>query len=132
MAVYNYMATIKYACSDWLFSFNYQALLARCPRHIQFVFNLMVDIHVMVKFDSCPKGYPLKSVTWLYHKLKCTTHWRAGFFKAICWPVVGFHWMQAQVHNQYMSYFIINNLPVLVLSVRSFKENFRLRSEISL
>ena len=41
-----------YAHSDWLFSrndwallsFNDQALLARCPRHIQSVFNLMVDI----------------------------------------------------------------------------------------
>ena len=36
----------------WLFSCNDRALLARCPRHMQFVFNLMVDIpmdiHVMV------------------------------------------------------------------------------------
>ena len=36
-----------YAHSDWaVLSFNDQALLARCPRHIpvQSVFNLMVDI----------------------------------------------------------------------------------------
>ena len=34
-----------YAHSDWaLLSFSDQALLARCPRHIQSVFNLMVDI----------------------------------------------------------------------------------------
>ena len=38
--------------SDWLFSCNDRALLARCPRHIQSVFNLIVgilmNIHVMV------------------------------------------------------------------------------------
>ena len=37
---------------DWLFSCNDRALLAWCPRHIQSVSNLMVDIlmdiHVMV------------------------------------------------------------------------------------
>ena len=48
------MATMVNACSDWLFSCN----LAGCPRHIQAVFNLIVDIHVMV---SCQKGYPLTS-----------------------------------------------------------------------
>ena len=42
-----------YARSDWLFSCNDQALLARCPRHIRSVFNFMIvdilmDIHVMV------------------------------------------------------------------------------------
>ena len=44
----------QYACSDWLFSCNDWALfscndwalLARCPKHIQFVFNLIVDIHM--------------------------------------------------------------------------------------
>ena len=43
----------QYARSDWLFLCNDRALLARCPRHIQSVFNLIVDIlmdiHVMVK-----------------------------------------------------------------------------------
>ena len=45
----------QYACSNWLlkqavFSCNDQALLARCPRHIQPVFNLIVDMH--------PYGHP--------------------------------------------------------------------------
>ena len=34
----------QYMCSDWLFSCNDQAILARCPRYIQSVFNLLVDI----------------------------------------------------------------------------------------
>ena len=42
-------------CSDWLFSCNDQALLARCPRYIQSVFNLLVDIlmdiYVMVDWQ---------------------------------------------------------------------------------
>ena len=59
-----------YARSDWLFSCNDQALLARCPRHIQSVFNFMIvdilmDIHVMVNWQLS-KRYPLTSVTWLY------------------------------------------------------------------
>ena len=52
------MATMVNAHSDWLFSCNGRALLVGCPRHIQSVFNLIVDIHVMV---SCQKGYPLTS-----------------------------------------------------------------------
>ena len=44
--------TIVRALSDWLFYSNFQALLARCPKHVQAVFNLIVDflmdIHVMV------------------------------------------------------------------------------------
>ena len=50
------MATIvcalRLAAKRALFSFNDWALLARCSRHIQSVFNLIVDIlmdiHVMV------------------------------------------------------------------------------------
>ena len=38
--------------------FLVMTLLAGCPRHTQSVFNLIVDIHVMV---SCQKGYPLTS-----------------------------------------------------------------------
>ena len=42
-----------FSCNDrTLFSCNDQAILARCPRHILSVFNLIVDIlmeiHVMV------------------------------------------------------------------------------------
>jgi len=65
-----------YARSDWLFSSNDQAILARCPRDIQFVFNLilviLVDIHVII--DSCQKEYPLTSITSLNRGFKCTTH----------------------------------------------------------
>ena len=44
-----------YVCSYWLFSCNDRALLARCPRHIQSVLNLIVDIlmdtHVVVNWQ---------------------------------------------------------------------------------
>ena len=49
------MATIVHVL--WLaverarFSCNDQALLARCPKHILSVFNLIVDIHVMVNWQ---------------------------------------------------------------------------------
>ena len=36
------------AAKQAIFSCNDQALLARCPRHIQSVFNMIVDICVMV------------------------------------------------------------------------------------
>ena len=65
-----YMATM--ARSPWLaakwarLSCNDQALLARFPRHIQSVFNLIVDIlmdiRVMVNWQLS-KRYPLTSVT---------------------------------------------------------------------
>ena len=66
-----YLATIVCALSlaakRALFSFNDWALLARCSRHIQSVFNLIVDIlmdfHVDWSIDSCQKGCPLTSVT---------------------------------------------------------------------
>ena len=32
----------------------------------------------------------LTSVTWLYHRLRYTTHWGDTFFKVVCWPVFGF------------------------------------------
>ena len=38
------MATIVCAAKQALCSCNDQALLARCPRHIQSVFHLIVDI----------------------------------------------------------------------------------------
>ena len=51
--------------SDWLFSCNVealfscndQALLARCARHIESVFNLIVDIlmDMLWSIDSCQK-----------------------------------------------------------------------------
>ena len=50
-----FMATIVHVL--WLaverarFSCNDQALLARCPKHILSVFNLIVDIHVMVNWQ---------------------------------------------------------------------------------
>ena len=67
-----------------LFEYNFVAV-CRCPSYIQSVFNLIVDIlmdiHVMVKLiGSCQKGYPLTSVTWLYHRFRCTTHWGDIFF----------------------------------------------------
>ena len=47
-----YVATIvravQLAAERAIFPFNDRALLALCPRHIQSVFDLIVDIHVMV------------------------------------------------------------------------------------
>ena len=56
------MATIvrslRLAAKRATFSCDDRALLARCPRHTQSVFDLIVDIHV-----NCQKSYPLTSVT---------------------------------------------------------------------
>ena len=42
---HNFMIWLQwYARSDWLFSCNEQAVIARFPKHIQSVFNLIVDI----------------------------------------------------------------------------------------
>ena len=56
-------------CSDGLFSCIDWALLARCPRHIQSVFNLILDILMgisvlvnSVKRVSADQCHP--SVTW--------------------------------------------------------------------
>ena len=65
------------------FSRNDRALLARCPRHIQSVFNLIEDI-VLWSIGSCQLRYPPTSVTKLYRELKCRTH-------LICWPVIDFN-----------------------------------------
>ena len=55
-SLYGYYMALLYG-SDWLFSCNDQALLARCPRHIQCVFNLIVDIlmDMLWSIDSCQK-----------------------------------------------------------------------------
>ena len=65
------------------FSRNDRALLARCPRHIQSVFNLIEDI-VLWSIGSCQLRYPPTSVTKLYRELKCRTH-------LIRWPVIDFN-----------------------------------------
>ena len=112
-----YMATIvcalPLAAKRALFSCIDQPLLARCRRHIQSVFNLIVDILMKNPcygqlIDSCQKGYPLTSVTWLYGGLKCTTHWGYVFF--LSYPLISywFNWSQAQVHKE--KTVIINNL----------------------
>ena len=54
---------IVYAHADWLFSCNDPVLLAKCPRYIHSVFNLIMDIlmgmiHVMVNCTA-QKGYLL-------------------------------------------------------------------------
>ena len=40
--------------------------------------------------DSCQKWYPLTGITWLYWRLRYTTHWGDIFFKVIHWPVISF------------------------------------------
>ena len=68
--------------------------------------------------------YLLTSVTWLYHGLKCTTHWGNVFFKVISWPVVGFNWPQSWVHNE-KAIIIINYL--LTSYLQSLQGNLRPR-----
>ena len=63
-SLYGYYMALLYG-SDWLFSCNVealfscndQALLARCARHIESVFNLIVDIlmDMLWSIDSCQK-----------------------------------------------------------------------------
>ena len=93
--LYGYSSTCMR--TDWLFHCNDRALLARCPRHIQSVFEL----------DS---GHPYKhpcygqltavkkSICWpvslgciassIVQLIEATC-----FFKVICWPAVGFNWL---------------------------------------
>jgi len=59
-------------CNDRaFFPCNDRIVPARCLRHIQSVFNLIVDNH--------PYGHPLTSVTWLHRGLKRAIYW-AGVF----------------------------------------------------
>ena len=65
--LYRYYMDLLYN-SDWLFSCDDQALfsyndwvlLARCPRNIECVFNLIVDIlmDMLWSIDSCQKRVP--------------------------------------------------------------------------
>ena len=67
----------KVSCND-------RALVARCPRHIQCVFNLIVDIHVMVNWqrwkrvsaDQChmfvSRAQVYNSLKWLFFLKLCT------------------------------------------------------------
>ena len=71
-------------------------LADRCSRHIQSVFNSIMDIHVMVNWQLS-KRYPLTSVTWLIAgaseqliEVKCSftvsvlinrRHWSIFFFR---------------------------------------------------
>ena len=52
---YYYMATIvravQLAAEQARFPFHDRALLALCPRHIQSVFDLIVDFHIMVNWQ---------------------------------------------------------------------------------
>ena len=79
----------RFLCDDW-------ALLARCPRHLQSAFNLIVGIHAMVNWQLSKKG-----IHWpVSHD--CITGSSVQlievvcFFKVICWPGIGFNWSQAQ------------------------------------
>ena len=68
---------------------------------------------------SKKKRYPLTSVTWLYHGLKCPTHCGGVF-----WPVAGFnYWSLRSIMKR--PYTVINNL--LTSSVCWLKENIRPR-----
>ena len=131
--LYGYSSTCMHTRSpvhtDWLFPCNVQALLARCPRQMQSVFEL----------DSGhPYEHPCygqltavkKSICWpvsscciagsIVQLIEMTC-----FFKAICWPAVSFNWLQAEVHNEKAIIIIINNL--LTSSIQSLQGNLRPR-----
>ena len=130
----------RYTPSDWLFSCNDQALPARCPRRIQSVFNLVVDIlmdiHVMVNWQLS-KRYPLTSVNWLYLlKRYPYGHPRYGQLTAVkesadrCHLTVSFNKLYADqllvlIDRTLKSIIKINNL--LTSSVQSSQENLRPR-----
>ena len=112
--------------TDWLFSCNVQALLARCPRHMQSVFELdsghpcehpcygqLTAVKKGIYWPVSP-GCIVGSIVQLI-EVMC-------FFKVICWPVVGFNWLQAQVHNE-RAIIIINSS--LTSSIRSLHGNLR-------
>ena len=81
-----------------------KAIYKSCPWHIQSVFNLIVDIlvniHVMVNWQLSKKGicWPVSPDCFVGSKVHLigVTH----FLKVISWPVVGFNWLLAQVHNR--------------------------------
>ena len=90
------MQTRNFGC-DKVSRCEMSHLLAdRCSRHIQSVFNLIMDIHVMVNWQLS-KRYPLTSVTWLIAgaseqliEVKCSftvsvlinrRHWSIFFFR---------------------------------------------------
>ena len=78
-------------------SCNGRALFARCPRHIQSVFNLIVDIHVMVNWQlwkrvSADQCHMSVSRAQVYYALRSL-----AFFKVMYRPVIGFNWSQAQL-----------------------------------
>ena len=106
------------SCTDRVF-------LVRCPRHVQSVFNLIVDILmailVMINWQLS-KGYPLTSVTWLYRGLKCTINACDVFSKVIRWPDVAFNWSQVQVYDEKAI-----KKDLLTSSVRSSRGNLRPR-----
>ena len=85
---YYYIATIVralwLAAKRTLFSCNDRASLAMCPRHIQSVSNLIVDIlmdiHVMVNYELS-KRVSAVQCPWVYRGCKCTTHWGDVFLK---------------------------------------------------
>ena len=59
--------------SDWLLSGQDFLVMTGhylCPRHVRSVFNLIVDIYIIVN-KQLWKRYPLISVTWLYRGLNC-------------------------------------------------------------
>jgi len=123
----------RYTPSDWLFSCNDQALLARCPRRIQSVFYLIVDIlmdiHVMVNWQLS-KRYPLTSVTWLYPlKRYPYGHPRYGQLTAVkvsadrCHLTVSFNKLYA---DQLLD-LIARTLRSITSSVRSSQGNLRPR-----
>ena len=87
------------SCNDW-------ALLARCPRHIQSVLNLIVNILVMVNWqlskrvsaDQCHMTVPQAQV---YNSFRWCVFLELSTNKLL---VLIVNWSQAQVHNEIRRY----------------------------
>ena len=120
------MATIVrtlWSAAKWaLLSCNDGALLARCPRHIQSVLNLIVDILVMVNWQlsrrvSADQCHMTVSQAQVYNSFGWRVFLELSTNKL---PVLIFNWSQAQVHNEKAVWQI-----TLISSIRSLQGNLR-------
>jgi len=119
-----------FSCTDWaLFSCDDWALLARCPRHIQTVFNpyghqcygQLTALKRGVRWPGSPECItgPTVQPRWC-------------FFKVVCWPVVGLNWLQSQVYNEPSLFGHNREISDLGLDVLSLLNTSRPQSEITL
>ena len=90
---------------------------------LNLIADILMNIHVMLNWQLSKKAsadqchLAVLRAQFIVQLIEVTC-----FFQVICWPVVGFNWLQAQVHNEKVI-IIINNL--LTSSIRSLQGNLR-------